>query len=195
MFISLYAEAQKRFSVGVKAGLSTSQVAGDTYGGFHKAGADAGIFVTGKLKEKWTAQMEMIFIQKGSKHNGNPEAGDYTFYNLRLNYLEVPLLFQYHPKKFVFELGPYFGYLISSEEYNQDGKIFNARPFNSLDIGAGFGISYVLHKNFLVNWRYSNSIFAIRAYQPTRRMDVPGQRNNVLAFTLTYQFGGKDAAE
>jgi hypothetical protein len=195
LMISLGAAGQKRFVAGVKAGLSTSQVAGDTYGGFHKAGADAGIMVTGKINEKWTAQLEMQFIQKGSKHNGNPEIGDYSYYNLRLNYLEVPVLFQFHQKKFVFEAGPYFGYLISSEEYNQDGEVFNPNPFNTLEIGAGAGISYTLYKNLSVNWRYSNSIFSIRAYQPSRRLDVPGQRNNVLAFTLVYQFKGKDAAE
>jgi hypothetical protein len=187
---------QKRFTVGVKAGISTSQVAGDTYGGFHKVGVDGGIFVTGKLNEKWTAQMEMIFVQKGSKYNGNPDLGDYSFYNLRLNYLEVPVLFQFHQKKFVFELGPSFGYLISSNEYYyQNGTGFNPHSFHSTEIGAGIGMNYMLSKNLFVNCRYSNSILAIRSYTPVRSLDVPGQRNNVLAFTLNYQFGGKDAAK
>jgi hypothetical protein len=196
LFLSISAHAQKRFIAGVKAGLSTSQVAGDTYGGFHKAGFDGGIFVTGKINEKWTAQMEMIFIQKGSKHNGDPEIGDYTYYYLGLNYLEVPLLFQFHQKKFIFEAGPAFGYLISHQEYNHNGPAINPRPFSTTEIGAGFGVSYTLIKNLSINWRYSNSIVPIRAYQPaTRKMDIPGQRNNVLAFTLTYQFRGKDASE
>jgi hypothetical protein len=193
-FISLSVHAQQRFTAGLKAGLSTSQVAGDTYGGFHKAGFDGGIFITGQLNEKWTAQMEMIFIQKGSRHNGDPENGDYTYYYLGLNYAEVPLMFQYHQKKFVFEAGPAFGYLISNEEYNQNGPSVYPHPFNSTEISLGFGISYILIKNLSVNWRYSNSILPIRAYQPaTRRMDIPGQRNNVLAFTLTYQFRKKNA--
>lgn len=197
LFGAFTAYGQKRFVPGVKAGLSTSQLAGDTYGGFHKAGFEGGIFVTGKLNEKWTAQMEILFVQKGSKYNGNPDLGDLSYYNLRLNYLEVPLLFQFHQKKFVFELGPSFGYLISSDEYysNLGGRGFNPHSFNTTEIGAGIGIGYTLIKNLSINWRYSNSILAIRSYTPVRRFDVPGQRNNVLAFTLTYQFGGKDAAE
>jgi len=197
LFGAFTAYGQKRFVAGVKAGLSTSQVAGDTYGGFHKAGFGGGIFVTGKLNEKWTAQMEMLFVQKGSKYIGNPDIGDYSYYDLRLNYLEVPVLFQFHQKKFVFEFGPSFGYLISySEDYsNISGTGFNPKSFHSTEVGAGIGISYMLFKNLGVNWRYSNSILPIRSYTPVRTRDIPGQRNNVLAFTLTYKFGGKDAAE
>jgi hypothetical protein len=76
LFFTIASNAQQRFKVGVKAGLSTSQVDGDTYGGYNKAGFDGGIFVTGKINEKWTSQFEMIFIQKGSKHNSDPENGD-----------------------------------------------------------------------------------------------------------------------
>ena len=108
--------AQKRFNVGVKAGVSTSQVEGDSYSGFNKAGLDGGIYVVGKFNDKWTAQMEMIFIQKGSKHNSNPDKNDYTYYYMGLNYVEVPLMVQYHQKKFGFEAGPVFGYLISSKD-------------------------------------------------------------------------------
>jgi hypothetical protein len=196
LLFSISIKAQKRFVAGVKAGLSTSQVAGDTYGGFHKAGGAGGIFVTGMLNEKWTAQLEMIFIQKGSKYTGNPDIGDYSYYNLRLNYLEVPLLFQFHQKKFTFELGPSFGYLISSQEdyYLNNGPAFNPYSFKNTEIGAGAGIEYRLIKNLFINWRYSNSILAIRKYTPaTRTRYIPGQRNNVLAFTLTYRFAGKDA--
>jgi hypothetical protein len=186
--------AQKRFVAGVKAGLSTSQVEGDTYGGFDKAGLDAGIYVNGKLKEKWTAQMEIIFIQKGSKHNSNAENNDYTYYYLGLNYIEVPVLFQYHQKKFLIEAGPAFGYLINSKEYNENGEVFMALPFNSYEISAGLGISYAITKNLSIDWRYSNSLMAIRGFQSGgHRWNNPGQRNNVMAFTLNYQFGGKDA--
>lgn len=194
--IGFTVRAQQRFTVGLKAGLSTSQVEGDTYGGFDKAGFDGGIFVTGKINEKWTAQMEMIFIQKGSKHNPSPDNGDYTYYYLGLNYIEVPLLLQYHQKKFTFEAGPAFGYLVSNSEYNENGEVYQPLPFNSTELSADFGITYTIIKNLSMNWRYSNSLLPIRGYQSGgRRWDNPGQRNNVLAFTLTYQFGGNAATE
>lgn len=193
LVLTLTAQAQKRFKVGIKAGLSTSQVDGDTYGGYNKAGFDGGIFVTGKINDKWTAQMEMLFIQKGSKHNSNPDEGDLSYYDLRLNYMEVPILFQFHQKKFTFEVGPSLGYLISNTEYNEFGEVYKPVPFNTTEIGGGIGISYDLIKNVAVNWRYSYSLLPIRDYQSgVTRWNNPGQRNNVLAFTLNYRFGGKD---
>jgi hypothetical protein len=193
LFFVVTGNAQQRFKAGVKAGLSTSQVEGDTYGGFDKAGFDGGIFIRGKINEKWTGQMEMIFIQKGSKHNSDPDNGDFSYYYLGLNYIEVPLLFQYHQKKFTFEVGPYFGYLISNKEYNEYGEVYKPLPFNSKEVGAGLGISYDLLKNLSINWRYSNSLLPIRDFQSgARRWNNPGQRNNVLAFTLNYRFVGKD---
>ena len=89
-------QAQQRFKAGIKLGLSSSQVDGDTYAGYNKAGIDGGIFVNGKLSEKWTGQLEMMYIQKGSKHTGNQDKGDYSYYLLQFNYLEVPVLFQFH---------------------------------------------------------------------------------------------------
>jgi hypothetical protein len=193
LFFTIASNAQQRFKVGVKAGLSTSQVDGDTYGGYNKAGFDGGIFVTGKINEKWTGQFEMIFIQKGSKHNSDPENGDVSYYYLGLNYLEVPVLFQYHQKKFTFEVGPSFGYLINNTEYNEYGKVYMPVPFHSTEIGGGIGISYSLTKNLLINWRYSYSLLPIRKFQSgVSRWNNPGQRNNVLAFTLYYRFGGKN---
>jgi hypothetical protein len=183
-------QAQQRFKAGLKAGISTSQVAGDTYSGFNKAGIDGGAFVTGKINEKWTAQLEIIYIQKGSRHNYNPDKGDITFYFLQLDYIEVPLLFQFHQKKFTFEAGPSFSFLLREQEYNEVQDLTGYRPFNKNEISYNIGISYVLYKNWGLNWRYSNSVTSIRDHASgVKRWNNPGQRNNVLAFCLTYTFG------
>ena len=183
-------QAQQRFKAGLKAGISTSQVAGDTYSGFNKAGLDGGAYVTGKLNEKWTAQFEIIYIQKGSRHNYNPDKGDLTFYFLQLDYIEVPILFQFHQKKFIFELGPGFSYLLKEQEYNETQDLTGYRPFNKNEINLNIGISYALYKNWGINWRYSNSVSSIRGFASGAKVWYnPGERNNVLAFTLTYTFG------
>ncbi len=194
---SLKTNAQSRFNAGIKAGISTSQVEGDTYGGFNKAGFDAGAFLNAKINEKWSAQFEVIYIQKGSKHNSDIDKGDLSFYWLKLNYLEVPLLFQYHQKKFTFELGLGYGYLINYHEYNETGELQNPiNPFKKEEISASVGISYLIFKNLGINWRYTNSLFSIRDFQSGASYWFnPGYRNNVLAFTLTYQFGNNDKTE
>ncbi|MGQ0829826.1 MAG: porin family protein [Bacteroidota bacterium] len=183
-------QAQQRFKAGVKIGLSTSQVAGDTYSGFHKAGLAGGAYVTGKINEKWTAQFEILYIQKGSKHNFNQQAGDFTYYFLQLDYIEVPILFHFHQKKFTFELGPGLGFLIKEKEYNHLQDLTGFRPFNKNEITANIGISYILFKNLGMNWRYTNSLTSIRSHASgASTWYNPGQMNNVLTFSLTYTFG------
>lgn len=192
LLIGSETKAQQRFKAGLKAGLSTSQVAGDTYSGYHKAGFDGGGFVTGKLSEKWSAQFEIIYIQKGSKHNQNPDKGDFSFYFLQLDYVEVPVVFQYHQQKLTFEAGPGFGYLVKEREYNDYGDITGVSPFFKTEVSFNLGISYIIYKNLGMNWRYCNSFLAIRKHASgASTWYNPGQINNVLAFTLTYQFGNE----
>ena len=183
-------QAQSRFKAGLKAGISTSQVHGDTYEGFHKFGFDGGATLNAKISEKWKAQFEILFIQKGSKFIGDANKGDMRFYLMQLNYIEVPILFQYQHKKFVFEIGPGIGYLISSKEYDQYGEVINGIPFYSTEISGSVGISFLVYKNIGINWRFTNSITPIRNFASgASTVGNPGQRNNVLAFTLTYTFG------
>ena len=61
-FISFEAKAQQRFNAGIKAGLSTSQVAGDNYSGFDKAGFAGGFFGAGFSAR---AIAHFAFFQRG----------------------------------------------------------------------------------------------------------------------------------
>lgn len=183
-------QAQGRFKPGLKAGISTSQVHGDTYEGFHKFGFDGGATLNAKINEKWKAQFEILFVQKGSRFVGDANKGDLRFYNLQLNYIEVPILLQYEHKKFVFEVGPGFGYLINSKEQDQNGEVINAIPFYTVEVSGSVGITFMIYKNLGINWRFTNSISPIRKFASgASTVGNPGQRNNVLAFTLTYSFG------
>jgi len=139
LFIFLFANilhAQNRFKVGLKVGISTSQVHGDTYEGFHKFGFDGGATLNAKINEKWKAQFEILFVQKGSKFIGDANKGDLRFYLMQLNYIEVPILFQYEHKKFVLEIGPGVGYLINSKEYDQNGEVINGIPFYPMEVSG-----------------------------------------------------------
>ncbi len=181
-------QAQNRFRPGFKAGIATSQVHGDTYTGFDKFGFDGGATLNAKINEKWKAQFEILFVQKGSKHVGDASKGDFSYYYLQLNYVEVPILFQYEHKKFVFEIGPGIGYLISSKEADHNGDVIN--PLYSTEVSGSIGINYQIYKNFGINWRFTNSILPIRKFASgASTVSNPGLRNNVLAFTLTYTFG------
>jgi len=184
------ADAQEqRFFVGAKFGFSSSQVSGDELAGYNKAGLIGGLQCAMKFSKKWTLQFEMLFIQKGSKYRARPELGDPNYYRLQLNYMEVPVLFQYHYKKFTFEAGPGYAYLINYKEENTFGNVTGLRPFNTSEISINAGVNYSLPRNFGINFRFSNSLNSIRDHESgAKRIYNPGQQNTVLHFTLSYTF-------
>lgn len=180
--------AQNRFVPGVKLGLSASQVSGDNLAGFNKVGLIGGLTLTTKFNNKWSTQLEMIYLQKGSKAINKPSTVNYQYYLLQLNYIEVPILLQYHQKKFTFEAGPGFGYLVREKEYNAFEEITGIRPFNKSEIAINLGVNYLLFNKFDIGWRYSNSISSIRSHVSGARVWYNlGQQNTVMAFTLTYK--------
>lgn len=186
-----FANAQeRRFSAGVKAGFSSSQVSGDDLAGFHKAGLAAGLLSTVLFSKKWSGQFELLFVQKGSKYVGQPDLGDLNYYRLQLNYLEVPVLIQYHYKKWTLEAGPGFGYLINYKEENMLGDVTGNRPFNKSEISYQLGLNYNITDHLGVNMRFSNSISSIRDHQSgAHTLRNPGQQNTVLQLTIHYTFG------
>jgi hypothetical protein len=113
-FISGMVLHAQNFRAGLIAGLSTTQVAGDQLSGFNKAGIIGGGFVNAAMGEKISIQMEILFIQKGSRKPVDIDNNN-AYYVMRLSYIEVPLLFKWQAaQKFNNELGPSFGTLIFS---------------------------------------------------------------------------------
>lgn len=183
----------QRFNAGLIGGFTTSQVSGDQLSGFNKSGFEAGGLVSAPISQKFDLSFQIVFIQKGSKKNFSPDDGDYEYYRLSLNYIEVPLLLQYnYSKKIQFETGPLFGKLISSKEEDQYGEISAPKPFKPYELSVMLGMSYKLLDNFYLNLQGSNSILEIRTppvrdgYRLNRR-----QYNSVLMFSFKYIFNKK----
>ncbi len=194
-FFASFLFAQNKFKAGVVAGLSATQVHGDTYSGFDKAGLYAGAFVKYDFNEKWSAQLELDYIQKGSRKNPEPENGDYVLFLLKVNYIEAPILIQWKHKHFGFEIGASYGALVNSKEANQFGPVVNSIPLQKGDVSALYGFNYYINEHFVVNVRNSNSIL------PIRKFDIPvyyqrtlsnwfnkGMYNTVMIIAVQYQF-------
>jgi hypothetical protein len=194
--VTLNTALAQRFRSGIKAGISTSQVSGDNLSGFHKAGLMAGALIQRDVTEKLSYQIEMIYIQKGSRKATKPDEGDNFFFLMKLNYLEVPLLLQYRKDRFIYEAGLMFGRLIHSSVENESGLYPSlhpeSRPFYKEELSAGIGISYPLYNKIFMNWRITNSILPVRNHQgnATYRFNR-GQYNTVMQFTFNYYIEGK----
>jgi hypothetical protein len=178
----------QNFGGGIIAGLSTSQISGDRLGGFDKAGLLIGGFVNKSISNLLSIQMEMTFIQKGSRNPNNTEPHEYD-----LNYVEIPLMLQMNTKYNIeIEGGFLTGILVNQSERYSDGvklKTISNGNFNKFDFGFGIGILYPLNTNLTLNTRVSNTLF----FRPIREFTAQtsinkGNYNSVLSFALHYNF-------
>ncbi|MCF8296535.1 MAG: PorT family protein [Saprospiraceae bacterium] len=182
------------FKGGLIAGLSASQISGDNLSGYNKAGIYAGGFVKLKLKEKFGFQMELAYIQKGSKKNANPDKGDYKSYKLSLQYVEMPFIFQYYFRpKLTFEGGLFYGVFINSKEQDEYGVISvgtNYPKFKKGEFGGQISVAYNITDKWTVNLRLSNSFLKVREHAGGGTYHLnKGQYNDLLMFSFRYQFG------
>ena len=187
--IDFSASAQK-FEGGLLAGLSASQVAGDTYSGYDKAGIFAGGYVSLPLSNRLDIRLELDYIQKGSRKNPKPELEDYDSYLMRLGYVEMPLLFRYKVgTKLLAEAGPAMSFLLHSrEKFNQVDV--NYHQFKKQNLSIIIGMSYPVTERISAGLRTNNSLISIRKDRVTgdvwRFFDY-GQFNDVLVLTFGYK--------
>jgi len=177
------------FHGGLRLGICASQVSGDNLSGYDKAGILGGAYVNRSFSEKISVQMEMMFIQKGSRSTVSKI--DNSYYRMRLHYLEVPLLFRYHAgKKIVLEAGLSAGTLIFSEENNQIGVIYGTPPFKKIEIASQLGLQFIFSENWAADLRYSGSLTPVRAFEGLYNYNYfdQGQYNSSLQLSLEYTF-------
>jgi len=185
-------ECQLDFSGGLEAGLSSSQVSGDALDGFDKFGLSAGPFVRAAWSETSSVRMSIVYINKGSRKNANPKLNDFRTYALRLNYVEVPLLYNYtYQNRFRGEAGLAIGTLISSSERDNGLELEISDPFKSYEFSLVVGANYLLTDNLFFNLRYTNSVIPVRNSPSTVNplsFYEAGQYNSVLQFMVGYEF-------
>lgn len=158
---SLFVQAQK-FDGGILLGLVGSQVAGDLRGGFDKAGLNAGGWISLGISPKSVLQMELAYIQKGSRENQDLDHGIEHTFILRLGYVELPVLYRYiYNERFELETGLGLNFLIHQHE-SLDGYELNYNPFSKQNICFLAGIAFNINEKLKVNLRTDNSLFSIR---------------------------------
>jgi len=177
---------------GLSVGLNLTQLDGDQFYGFNQAGICAGPMVIipfGKEK-KWSVSMELLYSQKGSYHRGGT---DTTYYRLRLQYAEIPVLAHYTDKKTVSAgAGFCYGQLIGNRESKQLFMIPHS-GFLPYEISAVGEAQVRMWNRFWVGVRYQYSIRSLRTvtiqdpYNLSDKWDRK-QYNNTISIRLTYVF-------
>ena len=183
----------QNFGGGIIAGASTSQVAGDRLGGFNKIGLLAGAYTNLKIKENLKLQLEIIYIEKGSR---NPNMHEFNHPNegkieITLSYIEMPLTINLQQKENLgVELGiiPAFN-MSSSWNWAYEKNISVPNPqYKKYDLGVCAGINYHITDNIILHTRISNSIIPIRPHNSGATDGLnKGQYNTVLSFAIHYK--------
>jgi hypothetical protein len=179
------------FKGGVLAGITASQVEGDTYGGYNRAGAIAGVWVGRDFNELFSLRTELKFIQKGSYRRLVDEIGGTVgYYSLRLNYAEMPFFVEYHYREDIIPfIGLSMGYLWKAIEKSADGPFpeDEVNMFRKIEVAGTVGVEYVINSRFSFCGSFSYSTFPVRKYDKgiTYRWNR-GQYNNVLQFYFRF---------
>ncbi len=187
------------FSGGIVAGLNLAQVDGDLYFGYTKPGLVAGFFVRANLKEKLSADIELLYDQKGSIGDAMVEslyAGTYIARcHIGLDYVSVPVTLQYRLKAVTFEGGVSYSRLIRTKEWivATPSVVIDEEKnrFGNSDVCGIIGVSRTLYGNFIANVRFQYSLVSIR---PIDRVPegygygTTGQLNNLFSFRIMYVF-------
>ena len=180
------------FGGGVLAGLSASQLDGDNWGGYHKAGFTFGAYTYTKLNKYIDAQLEIRYVQKGS--NSNSEELE-VFYLSKLNYVEIPLFLKYNfLSKFSANIGLTAGYLQKATEDKDGIGDEPADPeFNKFEFSGLAGVEYKIIDKLFFNVRFNYSILSVRSHPGDQTYFLNrGQYNNVLTFTIHYQISNSN---
>lgn len=186
--VSIYGIAQN-FDAGFSLGLGATQVDGDGYGGFDKAGPIAGIWVSRNFQGNWMGRMELRYAQKGSYAKTSNETS--SFYRIRLHYFEVPLLIGYRMVNgFQLLAGLSMGYLSKAEEMTDLGSFptDDIEAFKKYELGVIGGVEYNYSEKWAIGGYFSYSLLPIRPHRGniTYRLDR-GQYNQALELIIRYK--------
>ncbi len=133
--LSVAITANAQLKIGVKAGANFAGV-NDSETNM-TIGFTGGVLGQFKLSDKWAIQPEVLFNMQGAKYSGSI---DQTW---RLNYIAVPVMAQYNVfKGLSVELGPQFGFLITSKSKYSGSKHDMKDYTKSFELALGAGAAY-----------------------------------------------------
>jgi len=237
-FCFLPSASAQRFIGGIAAGINATQVDGDEIFGYNKVGFNGGPYVKLMLDERqrFSLTMELLYTQKGAQKrypapNGvriaigdtafidprYPEENMKFFYNLRTDYLELPLLVHFEdPKsKFGIGVGVTWARLVYIREIQHDFRrldsTFNTRGARRIDQASDPGrykkndwgvivdVRVPIYKALKFNFRFQYSMAPFgkerRFYDstsPNREGSITRRPfHNTLTFRLIYSFNEK----
>ncbi len=193
----LYIEKPRLFYAGLVAGANFSQVDGDYYAGYHKAGLNVGGIGYARLYKHLALSWEILYSQKGATSTFARVAPADTVvvikYAINNAYAEIPLMVNYFDKrKSHFGMGVSFNRMVSSIEDLQTKPAvsldLNKYPFKKTAFDLLAGVELHLVQGLFLNIRFQYSLVPIRTASPPHFSRAQNQFNNMWTVRLMYLF-------
>lgn len=187
----------QRFGGGLKGGLAASEVSGDNLGGPDKLGWFAAVFTNTSLGAITRVQLELMYIQKGSRSTPN-EKNNFYDYRFALQYAEIPLLLivdfpwgggGQFADRLSLETGLSAGFLVESKELENDRllDLSDEKPFHRAELNLLLGLYYPVTRQINFHMRFSQGITPLRPHEGgTAVWYNRGQYNTAWTFGLSW---------
>lgn len=193
-FVLLLVGMQVKAQTGlyVQASLNACNISATGYSTFQKAGLFASI---GKSEDlDWlkggVVQYGLAFSQKGARKVPDIKNGDYSEYNIRLNYLEVPVNFMFKMRSIKGLFGVSGGYLVNFSERGPNGvPLPLATHYRKIEVMGSMGFAVPVGSKVLLGLKGSMSLLPIvPAGSITSLAFARAARNQVISVGMTYVF-------
>lgn len=187
----------QRIMGAVFAGFNATQVDGDEVYGYKKFGLNIGASAIIPINDKWSISLENAYSEKGAHQRPRFLDSLDGSYDLKLNYLEVPLMVHFTDKEIVtFGVGMSWGRLINISEqrngYEMAGTTLESGIYRNADLNLLLDVRFRLYKRFHFDVRYAYSVRPIATREiidsKTGYPNIRDQYNGLFSFRVMYKF-------
>lgn len=178
-------------------GVNASQVDGDEVYGYKKFGLNTGLSAIVPFGEHWAVSIENIYNQKGAHQKPIYSDSLDGSYDLKLNYLEVPVLVHFNDKDIVtVGAGFSWGRLIKVSEqrngWDMPATTLKSEIYNRNDFNVLLDVRFRVFERFRFNVRYAYSMTPIATREvvdsKTLKPNIRDQYSGLFSFRLIYVF-------
>jgi len=150
LLLACFNHLKAQTEIGIKGGVNFSSVT--DLQGKDRISGHGGIFLHHTLNNRWCIQPELLYSAQGERAYENGVKN-----NLNLNYLQLPVMFQYFATKRVYlEAGPQVGYLLqANREGPAEDKTSVKDNFKKMDVALNAGVGIWATKSIGFYGRYS----------------------------------------
>lgn len=194
---SSYTANAQRIMGAVFGGFNATQVDGDEVYGYKKFGLNLGAAAIIPVYGNWSVSLENTYSEKGAHQRPRFLDSLDGSYDLKLNYLEVPLLIHFTDKDIVtFGAGMSWGRLIGVSEqrngYKMSGTTLESGIYRNSDLNLLIDVRFRIYKRLHFDVRYAYSLRPIATREiidsKTGYPNIRDQYNGLFSFRIMYKF-------